>query len=161
VSRAGIHDVVDGALADPPGARRGGRRGDSSVGQSDARLVPGQDERVAHGDRPRPLGSLAAHGHVATEFHDHATGLRDVIGHEVHDERLGARAEIETTRWVEHHRVLIEVEMDRRRSHRRHRHVLENGIAVAEFIEVAVIAQGEESRKHRRVDQVAGDLGRA
>jgi len=82
------------------------------VAKGDAWLVPVENERVAHGDRPGPLRSFAANGDVTAEFDDHSTGRRDVIGDEVHDERLGTRSEVELTGRVQRDGVLVEVEMD-------------------------------------------------
>ena len=83
------------------------RRRDATVSEKrSAARGPSRTQRVAHGDRPGTVRPFAAHGDVAPEFHDHAAGVGDVIGDEVHDERLGAGAEVELTRRIERDRVL-------------------------------------------------------
>src|SRR5487761_2269071 len=121
------------------------------MGEADAWLLAGQDERVTDPDHPRALGTSTPYGDVAAEFDDHAARRGDIVGHEVGDQRLRARYEVELALGVAFDRVVLSVEVDGGESQWEHRSRSVQVGGGGQVVVVAVVTEGEQRLQDGRV----------
>jgi hypothetical protein len=128
------------------------------VGDADARLEPGDDQGVAHADRPWTRGPATVDRDVAAEFDQYAAARGDVASDEIHDERLGARAQVDLTPGSETRPTFLEVQSDRAGPEARDGLARRSIRTVRELGKVHVVPEGHQCGQHGRVAHSVGRL---